>query len=67
MYQQIYTTPDLSDMVIEFGDIEYQDGYSKEANEAHFATKACFDRDYTPVETRATRRGIVSMIVGLVR
>ena len=67
MPQQNYVTPDLSDIVIEFGDIEYQDGYSKEANEAHFATKACFDRDYTSEEPRATRRGIVSTIIGLIR
>ena len=67
MNQQVYVTPDLSDVVIEFADIEYQDGYSEDANEALFATKACFDRDYTPAEPRATRRSIVSMIVGLIR
>ena len=66
MYQLTFATPDFNPSMVDLSDIRIIDGYSKEANEAHFATKACFDRDYTPEEPRA-RRGIVSMIIGLVR
>ena len=67
MYQQIYATPDLTDVHIIFADVVYQDGYSEEVNTANFEHRAFFDRDYTPAETRAPWRNLVSMIVSIIR
>ena len=44
MYQQIFVVANLNDVDIVFADVDYQDGYSKEANTAHFMTKACIER-----------------------
>ena len=67
MYQQIFEVPNLTDLHISNGfdllaDVVIHDGYSDEANAAHFETKACFDRDYS---RSATRRTFVSLLAAV--